>query len=260
MYRLAFAGSDARTGARRLLAPLAAAAVLTALTACQSAPADAPDEGGGANEESAAEAPAEGAATAEIATVVGDEIEIFAEEGGEEVAETLASPNDFGADRAFLVEQNRGEWLEVLLPVRPNGSTGWVRSADVELTGTDFRLEVDPEAFTFTVFDGGEEVRSGPIGTGESETPTPPGRYYFTELLQPSDPDGDYGAYAFGLSGHSETLETFAGGPGQLAVHGTNDPDALGQRISHGCIRVSNDDITWMAENLPIGTPVEILG
>ncbi|WP_067965475.1 L,D-transpeptidase [Nocardiopsis trehalosi] len=260
MYRLPFAARDARTGARRLLPPLAAAAALAALTACQSAPAGAPDDGGGAGGDASAEAPADGAAPAEIATAVGDEIEIYAEEGGEEVEETLASPNDFGADRAFLVQQNAGDWLEVLLPVRPNGSTGWVKAEDVELSATTFRLEVDPEAFTFTVFDGGEEVRSGQIGTGESETPTPPGRYYFTELLQPSDPDGDYGAYAFGLSGHSETLETFAGGPGQLAVHGTNDPDALGQQISHGCIRVSNDDITWMAENLPVGTPVEILG
>ncbi len=228
-------------------------AALAALTACSSATADEP-----ASEEAPVDAADNGVEGVEIATVVGDGIDVHAEPGGEEVLHTLASPNDFGVERAFLVERNEGEWLQVLLPVRPNGSTGWVRSDEVSLTSTDYRVEVDTGDFAFTVFDGDEEVRTGVIGTGEGETPTPEGRYYFTELLQPPDPEGPYGVYAFGLSGFSETLETFAGGPGQLAVHGTNDEDALGRRVSHGCVRVSNEDITWMAENLPIGTPVEI--
>jgi lipoprotein-anchoring transpeptidase ErfK/SrfK len=239
----------------RALTSLAAAAVLAALTACSSAP-----DGGAASEEEPVDAAGNGVEGVEIATVVGDGVDVHAEPGGEEVLHTLASPNDFGVERAFLVERNEGEWLQVLLPVRPNGSTGWVRSEEVWLTSTEYRVEVDTGDFEFTVFDGDEEVRTGVIGTGEGETPTPEGRYYFTELLQPPDPEGPYGVYAFGLSGFSETLETFAGGPGQLAVHGTNDEDALGRQISHGCVRVSNEDITWMAENLPIGTPVEISG
>jgi lipoprotein-anchoring transpeptidase ErfK/SrfK len=239
----------------RALTSLAATVALAALTACSSATADEP-----ASEEAPVDAAGNGVEGVEIATVVGDGIDVHAEPGGEEVLHTLASPNDFGVERAFLVERNEGEWLQVLLPVRPNGSTGWVRSDDVWLTSTEYRVEVDTGDFAFTVFDGDEEVRTGVIGTGEGETPTPEGRYYFTELLQPPDPEGPYGVYAFGLSGFSETLETFAGGPGQLAVHGTNDEDALGREISHGCVRVSNEDITWMAENLPIGTPVEISG
>ncbi|MFE6446446.1 L,D-transpeptidase [Nocardiopsis dassonvillei] len=239
----------------RALTSLAATVALAALTACSSATADEP-----ASEEAPVDAAGNGVEGVEIATVVGDGIDVHTEPGGEEVLHTLASPNDFGVERAFLVERNEGEWLQVLLPVRPNGSTGWVRSDDVWLTSTEYRVEVDTGDFEFTVFDGDEEVRTGVIGTGEGETPTPEGRYYFTELLQPPDPEGPYGVYAFGLSGFSETLETFAGGPGQLAVHGTNDEDALGREISHGCVRVSNEDITWMAENLPIGTPVEISG
>ncbi|MCY9786807.1 L,D-transpeptidase [Nocardiopsis sp. EMB25] len=238
-----------RPGPRAAPPPLVTAALLAALTACSS---PAPDEAGG-------EAPAgPPEAGARIATVVGDSIDVRAEAGGDEVLETLANPNDLGAERTFLVESVEGAWLEVLLPIRPNGSTGWVRADEVALTGTDYLVEVDVTEFEFTVLKADEEVRSGVIGTGESETPTPEGRYYFTELLQPPDPEGPYGVYAFGLSGFSETLETFAGGPGQLAVHGTNDESALGQRVSHGCIRVSNEDITWMAENLPVGTPVEI--
>ncbi|MGW8528775.1 MULTISPECIES: L,D-transpeptidase [Nocardiopsidaceae] len=101
-------------------------------------------------------------------------------------------------------------------------------------------------------------MRTGVIGAGEGEIPAPEGRYYSTELLQPPDPEGPYGVYAFGLSGFSETLETFADGPGRLAVHGAGDEDALGRQVSHGCVRGFDEDITLMAENLPIGTPVEI--
>ncbi|MFE6305539.1 L,D-transpeptidase family protein [Nocardiopsis sp. NPDC057823] len=241
-------------GASVALPALAAAAVLAAATACSSA-SDSPEEPSGTSGRAEESAAPEGSY---IATAVGDEVEVRSEPDGGEVVHTLASPNDFGADRTFLVRQVRGDWLEVLLPVRPNGSTGWIEADDVELTATAFRVEIDMSEFSFTVVEGGEELRTGPIGIGTSETPTPPGEYYFTELLRPSDPAGAYGAYAFGLSGHSDTLETFAGGPGQLAVHGTDDESGLGGEVSHGCIRVSNEDITWMAERLPLGTPVEI--
>ncbi|MDE3723410.1 L,D-transpeptidase [Nocardiopsis sp. N85] len=242
---------------RRTLGALPALVTVVALTAV--AACSSPSEEGGADPGTTGtgETATKGA---RIATVLGDGIDVLAEPGGDTVLHTLASPNDLGADRTFLVQQVQGDWLEVLLPVRPNGGTGWIEADDVELTVTAYRVEIDMAEFSFAVLEGEEEVRTGPIGIGTSETPTPPGEYYFTELLQPSDPDGAYGVYAFGLSGHSETLETFAGGPGQLAVHGTDDESGLGGEVSHGCIRVSNEDITWMAERLPLGTPVEITG
>ncbi|WP_431868058.1 L,D-transpeptidase family protein [Nocardiopsis eucommiae] len=232
---------------------LAAVAVLAAVPACSSAePREETPEATVRAEESTEP---EGA---RIATALTDEIEVRSEPGGGEVVHTLASPNDFGADRAFLVQEDRGAWLEVLLPVRPNGSTGWIEADDVAITVTAYRVVVDMAEFSFTVTEGEEEVLSGPIGIGTGDNPTPPGEYYVTELLRPSDPDGEYGAFAFGLSGHSDTLESFAGGPGQLGLHGTDDESGLGGEVSHGCVRVSNDDVTWMAERLPIGTPVEI--
>nr|WP_036555779.1 L,D-transpeptidase [Nocardiopsis sp. CNT312] len=256
MLRSSLPPNPARTRPRTAPPPLAAILLLAALTACSPGTPD----GSGAEPSSADSAGSEGAPPprAVIATVLGDEIGVMTEKGGEEVLDTLVNPNGFGVDRAFLVESDEDAWLEVLLPVRPNGTTGWVRRDEVSLTSTDFRVEIDMAEFEFSVYERDEEVRGGVIGTGKSDTPTPPGRYYFTELLQPSDPDGPYGVYAFGLSGFSESLETFAGGPGQLAVHGTNDEGALGRQVSHGCVRVSNEDITWMAENLPVGTPVEI--
>lgn len=242
-------------GAAGLLPALAAVLAVTTACSTPSSEASSPEDAAEGAQESGGAREPEGA---RIATVLDDGIEVFAEAEGDEVVHTLASPNDLGADRTFLVRQERGDRLEVLLPVRPNGSTGWIETADVELTVTAFRVEIDMSEFSFTVVEGGEELRTGPIGIGTSDTPTPPGEYYFTELLEPPDPDGAYGVYAFGLSGHSDTLESFAGGPGQLAVHGTDDESGLGGEVSHGCIRVSNEDITWMAERLPLGTPVEI--
>ncbi|MFI7418632.1 L,D-transpeptidase [Nonomuraea sp. NPDC049684] len=198
-------------------------------------------------------------ARSKIASVKGARITIYRGRQGA-AQRTIASPNDYGATRVFLVERDEGDWLQVLLPVRPNGSKGWIKAADVTLAETSHRVEIDRRAFRFTVYDGDRPVRTGKVATGEAGTPTPPGRYFFTELVRPTGDGGAYGAYAFGLSGFSPVLKSFAGGPGQLAIHGTNKPSAIGTRASHGCVRVSNDDITWMAKNLAIGTPVVVKG
>ncbi|MEU6753986.1 L,D-transpeptidase [Spirillospora sp. NPDC046719] len=239
---------------------LLAAGLIAGLAGCGSS-----DDGGsgagpsGAGRPAAAAEPQQsGRQRAEIATVRGGRIAVYKQKGDGAVWKTLSSPNAMGATRVFLVEAKDGGWLKVLLPVRPNGSTGWVKASDVGLSSTSHRVEIDPKAFTFTVFDGDKVLRTGKVATGEGGTPTPAGRFYFTELVKPPNPNGGYGAYAFGLSGFSPTLKTFAGGPGQLAVHGTDKASALGGKASHGCVRVSNDDITWMAKNLAIGTPVVV--
>ncbi|MGV9534854.1 L,D-transpeptidase [Streptosporangium sandarakinum] len=208
---------------------------------------------------SAARSEPAGSGSSKIASVKGSRITVYGSKEGA-AQRTITSPNDYGAVRVFLVERDEGEWLQVLLPIRPNGSKGWVKATDVTLAETAYRVEIDRGAFRFTVYDGDRAVRTGKVATGEAGTPTPPGRYFFTELVRPVDQGGAYGAYAFGLSGFSPVLKSFAGGPGQLAIHGTNKPSAIGTRASHGCVRISNDDITWMAKNLAIGTPVVVLG
>jgi lipoprotein-anchoring transpeptidase ErfK/SrfK len=77
--------------------------------------------------------------------------------------------------------------------------------------------------------------------------------------LKPPTPNTVYGTYAYGLSGFSEVLETFNGGPGQLGIHGTNDPASIGQKVSSGCVRLKNADIDKLAALLPLGVPVEIV-
>jgi lipoprotein-anchoring transpeptidase ErfK/SrfK len=150
------------------------------------------------------------------------------------------------------------DWVQIDLPVRPNGSTGWVKASDVNLATNPWKLEANLGAFTLQVFKDGAQVQTIKIGVAKSNTPTPGGVYYLTELIKTPDPNGDYGPYAYGLSGYSNTLTTFNGGPGQLGLHGTNDPAGIGTQVSHGCIRMNNADITHLASELPLGTPIQI--
>lgn len=171
---------------------------------------------------------------------------------------TLQNPTPTGGPLAFHVLDSRAGWLQVDLPIRPNGSTGWIREADLALARTSMRIEIRLAERLLVAFDGPEIVLQEPIGVGRHPTPTPGGSFYLYELLQPPTADGPYGPYAFGLSGFSEALTTFAGGDGRLGIHGTNDPSSIGNDSSAGCIRLPNAAITQLALSAPLGTPVTI--
>ncbi len=161
--------------------------------------------------------------------------------------------------QTFLVRSQRPDgWVEVLLPVRPNGSTGWVQAADVTLQQNPYRIAVSLGAHTITVTNAHDVVYSGPVAVGAPDTPTPTGTYYLYVLLQAPDPSGPYGPFAYGLSSHSDALETFAGGDAEIGIHGNDDSSALGQSVSHGCIRMDNAAISDLATKLPLGTPVDV--
>lgn len=198
-----------------------------------------------------------------VARAVTDEVtaRVAPDDAAAEVV-TLSHPTERGGARVFEVITAdvipTPEWLEVRLPIRPNGTTGWIRSTDVELSANPYRIEIDTSDFELILYRLDEAVLSTPIAVGTGDTPTPYGEFYITELLQPSSPDGPYGPYAFGLSGFSEVLTSFAGGEGVIGIHGTNDPAAIGTNVSFGCVRVDNSTIEWMAETVPLGTPVEI--
>ena len=170
----------------------------------------------------------------------------------------FSHPIDNGGPLVFQAVELRGDWLRVLLPVRPNGTTGWIRYADVTLYRNPYRVEVDVSDHRLTVLQANRPITETSVGIGTGATPTPLGAFYLTELLQPPDPAGPYGPYAFGLSGYSETLDSFQGEDAVIGIHGTNDPSSVGRDVSHGCIRVPNDVITDLASYLPLGTPVLI--
>lgn len=197
------------------------------------------------------------------------ELAIYDAPGAAEPMRTMTNPrliNDdpnAPVDLLFLVKDapvadNCG-WVEVYLPMRPNGSSGWVKRSDVELAANPFRIEANLGTFTLTVYERGNVIKEIPIAVAADNTPTPGGLYYITELVQTPNPNGVYGPYAYGLSGFSEVHQTFNGGPGQLGIHGTNQPQFIGQQVSNGCIRMKNEDITALSKILPLGVPVEVI-
>jgi len=203
----------------------------------------------------------------EVATAKVSSLEIFSSPVQPEPASTLANPQPSGASPGstfvlrMLVVEDRGDWLKVLLPIRPNGSSGWIRRSVVDLATHDYHAVVELGEHRITVWKGNDVFLQEPVGVGASgRTPTTQGLFYTTELYSvlPSQQSG-YGPYAFALSGFSEVLYSFGdGGTGVLGLHGTGDPSSLGKDVSNGCIRMSNSGITKLAQTLPLGTPVEI--
>ena len=183
---------------------------------------------------------------------------------------TLQNPLPSGAPLTFLVDGQTSTRFKVLLPVRPNGATGWVDPGQVKKFQHDFKVVVELSAHRITAYNGKDVVLSEKIATGKNDTPTPNGRYYIKELLKPCydvkqadgsekctpNDAGPYGPYAYGLSGFSPVLTNFNGGTGVLGIHGTDHPELLGTDVSHGCIRMSNSGISLLAKALPLGTPV----
>lgn len=257
---------------RRVAVPLSVFALM--LTGCS---ADPPVEGSATPTASpTAEAPSDAAPRSSVpsptrdtrstvATAKTDSIDIFANPNKPEsktidAADVLTAPEE--TPLVFLVKTVTDGWLEVWLPVRPNGSTAWVRTADVTLADTLFWVDVDLGEYDLKVYKDHEIVLETEIGVGQDDMPTPGGTYYIRELLQPPDPTGVYGPYAYGLSGFSPVLDSFAGGDAVIGIHGTDDPESIGSTVSHGCIRMSNDAVTDIVTNigLPLGTPIYITG
>lgn len=195
---------------------------------------------------------------ATIAAATTGRVDVFGHAGDHKPWTRMANPNRQGAPLVFLVRQRRPGWLNVLLPTRPNGAHGWIKASDVKLATTDYRVDVSLSRHRLVVHKGTRTVVDRPAAVGAAKTPTPAGRFFVTVLLKPPDATGAYGPYAFGLSAHSAKLFHFGGGPGQVGVHGTNEPSSLGRPVSHGCVRVSNKTIRALAKVLPLGTPVTI--
>jgi lipoprotein-anchoring transpeptidase ErfK/SrfK len=201
----------------------------------------------------------------EVAQSKGPSIGVYASEDATQPERQIVSGIDTSVDTipiVFFVKARdpKADRLEVYLPVRPNGSSGWVDAADVTVRKMPYRIRVGLAAHRLQVLRDDEVILDEPVGVGRSEVPTPGGVYYVKELLQPPNPNGVYGTYAYGLSGFSNVLTSFNGGSGVIGIHGTNQPELVGTDVSHGCIRLRNEVIERMVEEigLPLGTPVEI--
>lgn len=149
------------------------------------------------------------------------------------------------------------EWVRVRLPVLPNNSIGWVeRSA---LGGYQFvstHLVVDLHRLRATLMKDGHPIFTAPIGEGEPQWPTPRGEFYIRDKLT-GYASPFYGPLAFGTSARSTVLTEWPDG-GFVGIHGTDVPNLIPGRVSHGCIRLRNRDIVLLARLMPVGTPLTI--
>jgi lipoprotein-anchoring transpeptidase ErfK/SrfK len=197
-----------------------------------------------------------------IATATVPEVPVYPAPEVSEPSHHLPSVDANGTPLVFLVDGKNAEgpWVPVNLPVRPNGTKGWVREDVVTISQTQYRIRVSLGERRMDVTENDRVVLTTPVGVGKDATPTPGGTYYIKELLQPPNPNTVYGPYVFGLSGFSDVIMSFDGmGEGVIGIHGNNDPTSIGNSVSSGCIRVPNDVITQMTTFLPLGTPVDIV-
>jgi hypothetical protein len=159
--------------------------------------------------------------------------------------------------RGWTDEAGR-EWVQVRVPMRPKALLGWVEaSAFGPTTLVRTLLVIDRRHLRATLYRSGRRVWRSRVGVGKASTPTPGGRYWIRERLHPKPATGPYGPWAFGTSAYSD-LSDWPGG-GVIGIHGTDQPDLIPGRPSHGCIRVPNAAIRRLARLMPVGTPVRIL-
>jgi hypothetical protein len=148
-------------------------------------------------------------------------------------------------------------WYRVRLPILPNNKTGFVQRGSLSgLFIVHTHLYVNRGSLTATLKRDGRTVFKTRVGIGKSYWPTPPGEYYIRDKLT-SFNNPFYGPIAFGTSARSPTLTDWPGG-GYVGVHGTNEPQLIPGRISHGCIRMRNAAILALERLMPVGTPLTI--
>lgn len=172
----------------------------------------------------------------------------------------VPNPHQFGGPLTLMVTEGEpgDEWIEVQLPIRPNGQTGWVRAVDYRVSETRIRAEVSLGEAAVRVFDGPDLIAETSAVVGATETPTPVGRFYVAAKKQNLPEEFWLGPWALVLSSFSEVLPSFSGGLPVIAIHGTNHPELMGEAITFGCVRITNEVIEFLAEHVPVGAPVEI--
>ncbi|MEU8226706.1 L,D-transpeptidase [Kribbella sp. NPDC048915] len=163
-------------------------------------------------------------------------------------------PTQFGPTWLPVVEQTDG-WVRVLLPSKPNRSTGWLRDEDLDRATSPYLIRVHTSSRTLELFLNNKRLGRWKAGVGAKNTPTPPGRTFLLGSI--IDHKRSASPIVLPLGTHSPTLDTFGGGPGTVAIHGWPDPKVFGAAISAGCVRVPRTALAHL-QKVPLGTLVLI--
>lgn len=186
-------------------------------------------------------------------------VPVFDQPGGDAIA--VLPTTQLGSDTWVPVIAEEPGWVQVLLPSRPNGSTGWLSTQDNTLTirSTTDRIVIDRAAFRLTLYRDHQQIGTWSVGVGTAAAPTPTGRTFVLASL--TDAKQKFSPVIFPLGIHSATYTTYGGGPGTTGIHGWPTTDVFGRPSSDGCIRVPADALatfTSPIDPVPIGTPVLI--
>jgi len=179
---------------------------------------------------------------------------------------TVSPVSSWGTPTELLVLGSRVDsagrpWVLVRLDYRPNGYAAWIDAEDTILYTDPWRISVLRARREVLVYRGGRLLRTFAAVVGKPSTPTPAGLFAVAAELRQPDPGEFEGSWVLPLTAHSDVLSHFAGGDGQIALHGRGGAslaDPLGSMRSHGCTRLANDAINWIAAHVPVGTPVHI--
>jgi len=167
---------------------------------------------------------------------------------------------ELGGPTWVPVLQTTAGWDQVLLPSKPNGASGWIytggaNSSQIDIRSSPYLIRIEIGARTLSIIDNGRALGTWTVAVGAPGTPTPTGRTFVLALLAPVHPT--YSPLILPLGFHSNTLDTFGGGPGTVGLHGWPDPSVFGQAISHGCVRVPATALNLLAQ-VPLGSLVLI--
>lgn len=162
------------------------------------------------------------------------------------------TPKQLG-DTWLPVIATQAGWSQVLLPSRPNGSTGWVKTEQVVQRQTPYVVRVHVGSRQLELIRDGDVVGSWSVAVGAPGTPTPTGRTFLLGSIV--DTEQSFSPLILPLGSHSDTLDSYGGGPGTVALHGWPDASVFGTAISHGCVRVPADALVQLRQ-VPLGTLV----
>lgn len=193
----------------------------------------------------------------DLASPIG-EIPAYVEPGGAQL-DTVGLW--YGYPMTMPVLEERGEWLRIMMPERPNGLSAWVRADQVTRSTSPWRMVLSLSETRVRVYKDGYEVWSAPVGIGKDSTRTPMGSFFVAVVEKPGP--GGYGPIVLDLNAHSEDIHSWDGsGDAIVAFHGPFGADELirsgGGKVSNGCIRMVTEDQLKM-DGITLGTPVDIV-
>ncbi|HXY81582.1 MAG TPA: L,D-transpeptidase [Gaiellaceae bacterium] len=200
-----------------------------------------------------------GSATGHVIAAVHTPVSVLAAPAGPTVAR-LGTRTRFGSPRTLSVLARSGRWLEVATAGLPGRRYGWVNAdaAGLTFSVTPLSITVSLGTKTLELRSGSRVLRRFPVGVGAPDSPTPTGRFTVTDELRGGSYSPDYGCCILALSARQTHLPAGWTGGDQIAIHGTNDPATIDHADSAGCIHARDDDLRYLMEHVPLGTPVTI--